>query len=117
MNVVPGDVAPKRQNANVIARVWGGIFLVCDDHQLSEACRNGVRTRTGIAGGGVKICPDHILGNEMTMKTEGWIQPRLMLDELVGSQEDSVQWHDGSVEVVARCETTARRRARGESLH
>ena len=116
MNFVPEDVAPKRQNTNVIARVWRGFFLVCGDHQLSEACRNGVRARTGIAGGRVEICPDHILGNEMTMKTEEWIRPRLVLGELVGSQEDSVQGHDGRVEGVARCEITERQRARGESL-
>ena len=110
MNVVPEDVAPKRQNTNVIVGVWGGNFLVCDDHQLSEACRNGVRARTGIAGGRVVICPDHILGNEITIKTEGWIRQRLMLGELVGLQEDSAQWHDGRVEGVAHCETTRSQR-------
>ena len=62
------------------------------------------------------ICPDHILGNEITIKTEGWIRQRLMLGELVGLQEDSAQWHDGRVEGVARCEITERQRARGESL-
>ena len=64
----------------------------------------------------MEVCPDHILGNEMTIKTEGLIRTRLMLGELVGSQEDSAQWHDGCDEGVVRCETIARQRARGESL-
>ena len=63
----------------------------------------------------MEVGPDHILGNKMTMKTEGWMRTRLMLGELGGSQEDSAQWHDGR-DGVARCETTARQRARGESL-
>ena len=53
----------------------------------------------------MEICPDHILGNAVTMETEGWRRMRLMLDELVGSQENSAQCNDGQV-VVASCETT-----------
>ena len=62
------------------------------------------------------MCLDHLVDNGMTMNTEGWVGLRLMRGELVGSQEDSAQWHDGRVEGVARCETPARQRARGESL-
>ena len=73
---------------------FGKDFLVGEKHQVSQAWQDGVRTRTGISGGGVKICPDHFLRNEMTMNAEGWVRPRLMLGELVGSQEDSAHWHD-----------------------
>ena len=71
INFVSKNKAPKRQDTYVIMWVSGWIFVVYGGGQLSQPWRDSVRTRTGIAGGGVKICPDHFLRNEMTMNTEG----------------------------------------------
>ena len=53
IHFVSKNEAPKRQDTYVIAWVSGWNFSVGGDDQLSQAWRNSVRTRTGIAGGGV----------------------------------------------------------------